>query len=94
MKGRKRYQAGEKETLKKKEGRQEGEKDRDVKEESFIGVYNPVVFVVVPVCRVVEFECFIKAWLGLRYPNSHSSLNHKCFIYCSANLATKPRKIA
>ena len=35
----------------------------------------PVLFVVVPVCRVREFERSIKAWLGLSYPVSHSSLS-------------------
>ena len=57
------------------------------------GCIIPVVFVVVPVCRVVEFEHFIKARLVLSYPNSPSSLRHKCFIHCSVNLATKPRKM-
>lgn len=46
------------------------------------GSIIPVVFVVVPVCRVVEFERLIKARLVLSNPNSHSSLCHKCFIHC------------
>lgn len=50
---------------------------------------------VVPICRMVESERWIKAWLGLRHPSS-LSLCHKCLIHCflCPQRGNKPKKNA